>query len=413
MAVVVDISSGSDENNDNNSAAQQGIELAVAYLVLATIPSCWGRRNANDILDSIVEPATLTTTTAAATALWNQHAPAIRRALDPASSSKSCPLLSTSLSRMMRGLSILLQDPNNADNAGWQDIMDAADDADRAWAGQQRRRYLNDDYTDALHKLTCFTILTACFLASRLLEASAVTSIITQGKSLLQEGQDNSERILDALRQWKTCMQFTPPPLPFASNNKKSMFHNFHNHNHKQQQQQHHPKPMWREDKALLDIFFARVCAAVVVCGPDHVPALSQFLTPYLPDTVDQEAVWRENLHIYKMSKPETIGVAALPAAALLVADPLLAVVAAVGSVPWTITRHAKTLWTKPLYIFDEEKDDGNNKVDGNGNGNGGGNFYHWKRVLETLVPHDSTNETVNPQHNELALGLEMEEEEE
>eukprot|EP00977_Amphora_coffeiformis_P003074 scaffold578_cov167-Amphora_coffeaeformis.AAC.21 len=409
MAVVTHNSSAGDEINDNNSDARRGIELAVAYLVYATIPLCWGRSNGiNDILDSIVEhPGSDATTVTTTASLWNQLAPAIRRALDT-SPSKSCPLLSTSIVRMMRGLSILVQDANSNDEAGWQDVMDAANDADRAWVGQQRRRYLNDDYNDALHKLTCFTILTACFLATRPLAESAMTSIITQGEALLQEGQENNPRIRDALQQWKTCMQFTPPPVSSSSNNQKNMFHNRH------QNKQHQPKPMWREDKTLLDIFFARVCAAVVVCGPDHVSAFSQFLTPYLPDTVDQEVAWRENLHIYKMSKPQTIGVAALPAAALLVADPLLAVVAAVGSVPLTATRHAKVLWTKPLYIFDDEKDDGNNNVDGKGNGRR--NFYHWRTVLQTLVPQSPTsshdnimNETVNTQ-NEWAQGLEMEE---
>ena len=394
MAVALHNIDDGDESNDCDSALrqEQRIELAVVYLVHATIPSCWGRTNTNDdIMDFIVdhrdgdERGDNFTSLRATASLWKKHAPAIRRALDPARSShSSCPLLSSSLVRMMRGLSILIQDPLNDEiDAGWQYVMDAIDDADRAWSGRQGRRYLNDDYNDALYKLTCFTIQTACFLASRPLLASPVTSIINQGEHLLHDGQDNNNtRIRDALLQWRACMQFTPPPSHPPTNTKKNIFHNFYNHH--QQHHQQHPKPMWREDKALLDIFFARLCAAVVACGPDHRRAFSDFFTPYLPDTIDQERVWRENLCIYKMSKSETIGVAALPAAALLVADPLLAVVVAVGSVPWTITRHAKVLWTKPLYIFDDddEKNDEDTKTN-DGIGNGRRNFYHWRTVLQ------------------------------
>lgn len=220
--------------------------------------------------------------------------------------------------KLIRGFSILCENPG--DSSGVDDLYDALNTVEVACA---------EPKASPEDKILCFGVICACFLVLR--EAStALTSICAQLDHLFGD-----EGIKKSLKSLRSCLQ-----------NKRKM-------------------AMFREDKARLDLLFSRLCAVYSACerlkGFSESGARQRFqklLSEHLcgsdgkQDSMPvelSESNW-QSLIIFKMAAEGTIATASIPAAAMILIDPLTAPLA-LGSLPLAMKL---PFLTKALSHFDE-----------------------------------------------------------
>lgn len=122
------------------------------------------------------------------------------------------------VSRFVRGIELLMRNPAKNETA-WKDDLSAA--LDSAEQGYHRVK-------STAHRILCFEIMCSCFLVLRNRD-SAVISIQTQMTNLFRE-----KEIQRSLRSLRSCIR--------------------------------NGKPLLKEEKELLELFFSRVCGIIAAC---------------------------------------------------------------------------------------------------------------------------------------------------
>lgn len=304
---------------------------SVGFLV-ATLQKYWGESKQSQLMERLTQNGG-----GEYKEVWLEHVEQVRK--DFLSGNSSFLMLSSSMTpekcelktaaiQMTRALTILVENP--MDEAGCGDLRSALERVD----GLCMQAAVSDQ-NDASMQIMCFEIMCAGFLALREPQA-AIASIRSQMQLLFEH---------EEIRLAMKTLSLTMGGLANGSSGSTR-------------------KVLYREQKALLDLFFSRICAAVAICermyGERERYHRSRFECMFLQGLHHEELVefpwliesnWEE-LRVFKMAFHETVAVAAVPGIALAVADPFIGVMAAVGSAP-LLMKHVPFL-TKPLMVFDQ-----------------------------------------------------------
>ena len=322
------------EHEQQRKQKKAAIGLAVAFLVSSTVNQRWGD-------EDLIEQAMLDPKTALLANL-----PSLRRnikSLHGLPFLRRSPSVRTAAMLLERGLTILVEEDDSSPSspsAGHEDLRNVLDAADVSFSDQMR---------SADEAILCFQLMVPCFLILRE-PSAALSSIFIQLRLLF-----DVEGVKRSMGELKACLECCAP----GGRARKVMF---------------------REDKARLDLLWSRVCAATAVCerlssvittptggGGRHV---GQYISPpreggggdiescrSLAPGLDDLALvlgdserW-DKIRVYKMARGETYAVAALPAAAVVVADPLLAAAAMLCSA--TLSPSRMPVFAKHLSQFD------------------------------------------------------------